>query len=65
MNDKYQEFIGKELSRKDFLKFIGGGIVVLFGMSNFINYLSHFHRTGTPKVAVEANHGFGTRKFGN
>lgn len=65
MNDKYQELIGKELSRKDFLKFIGGGIVVLFGMSNFINYLSHFHRTGTPKPTIENRHGFGSRTFGN
>lgn len=64
MNQKYQELIGKELSRKDFLKFIGGGIIVLFGMSNFINYLLHFQRTGSPRVTVEAHHGFGTRKFG-
>lgn len=64
MNEKYQELIGRELSRKDFLKFIGGGIVVLFGMHNFINYLTHFQRTGTPKTIVETNRGFGSRKFG-
>ena len=64
MNEKYQELIGKELSRKDFLKFIGGGIIVLFGMSNFISYLSHFHRTGTPKTITDSAHGFGSRKFG-
>ena len=65
MNDKYQDLIGKEVSRKDFLKFIGGGIIVLFGMSNFINYLMHFHRTGTPKPLADNAHGFGSRTFGN
>ncbi len=64
MNDKYQELIGKELSRKDFLKLIGGGIVVLLGVSNFVNYLLHFQRTSPSRVTVEAQHGFGSRKFG-
>lgn len=65
MNEKYKELIDQELSRKDFLKFIGGGVIVLFGMSNFINYLSHFHRTGTPKAITDKAHGFGSRTFGN
>lgn len=64
MNEKYQEIIERELSRKDFLKFIGGGIVVLFGMHNLINYVAHFHRASTPKAAVETSSGFGARKFG-
>lgn len=63
MNEKYQEIVGRELSRKDFLKLIGGGIIVLFGMNNLINYVAHF-RTSTPKATVESSHGFGTRKFG-
>ena len=65
MNEKYQELVEKELSRKDFLKFIGGGAIVLFGLSNFISYLAHFHRTGSPKAVVESQHGFGSRTFGN
>lgn len=65
MNEKYHELIGRELSRKDFLKFIGGSVVVLLGMSNFISYLSHFHRTGSARaVTQESSHGFGSRKFG-
>jgi len=64
MQQKYSELISKELSRKDFLKFIGGGIVVLFGLTNFISYLSHFHRTGSPRVISDNRHGFGSRKFG-
>ena len=65
MNEKYQELVGRDISRKDFLKLIGGGVVVLFGLSNFISYLSHFQRTGTAKPAIETRHGFGSRTFGN
>lgn len=65
MNDKYQDLIGKEVSRKDFLKLLGGGVIVLFGMSNFISYLLHFQRTGSPKVITDNRHGFGSRTFGN
>lgn len=65
MNEKFQELVGREVSRKDFLKLIGGGIIAVIGMSNFISYLSHFQRTGTTKPLVENSHGFGTRKFGN
>lgn len=64
MNQKYQELITKELSRKDFLKFIGGGVIMLLGLHNFINYLTQYQRTGSPKIATEANTGFGSRKFG-
>ena len=65
MNEKYQELVEREVSRKDFIKLIGGGIIALIGMSNFISYLAHFHRTGTPKPTIESRHGFGSRTFGN
>lgn len=64
MKNDINDLVAKELSRKEFLQFIGGGIVVLFGMSNFINYLLRFNRTGTPSVITDSRHGFGSRKFG-
>lgn len=63
MNQKYNDFIAKELSRKDFLKFIGGGVVVLLGMNNFISYLTRYNQPKSQEM-VESSHGFGSRKFG-
>lgn len=63
MQQKYQELITKELTRKDFLKFIGGAVVVLLGMNNLIAYLSRF-REPTASETLESTHGFGSRKFG-
>lgn len=63
MNKQLNELVDKELSRKDFLKFIGGGVIVLLGMNNFISYLSRFKNTGTSEI-VDSSHGFGSRKFG-
>lgn len=65
MNKQLNELISKELSRKEFLQFVGGGIIVLLGMNNFISYLSRFKASGKPSLTVESqNNGFGSRKFG-
>lgn len=64
MKNNLEELVSRELSRKEFLKFAGGAIVVLFGLSNFISYLSRFKQTGALTVTQETQHGFGSRKFG-
>jgi hypothetical protein len=58
----------KDITRKEFLQFLGGSLIVLFGFSNLISLLTHFAKTAeTPKVAESQPdnlHGFGSRKFG-
>ena len=64
--DSYKKLLQKEMTRKEFLQFAGGSLFVLFGLTNFLALLSHFARTAdAPRItAVQANHGFGSRKFG-
>jgi len=64
MNKNFTGLLEKELSRKEFLKFFAGGLIVLLGMQNFISYLTQFNRTNSTAVAHVTSHGFGSRKFG-
>lgn len=56
------------MTRKEFLQLIGGSVVVLFGFGNLIAAIEHLNKTadttGSKKVSSDANHGFGSRKFG-
>ena len=57
----------KDMTRKEFLQFMGGSIALLFGLGNLISLIAHFKKTAEPsKIAetTEINHGFGSRKFG-
>jgi hypothetical protein len=58
----------KDMTRKEFLQFLGGSTLVLFGFGNLIALMAHFAKTAeTPKVAEsqpDDRHGFGSRKFG-
>lgn len=64
MSNNFHDLINKELSRKDFLKFMAGAMLAILGMNNFIAYLLHVNRTGKIPVVNESSQGFGTRKFG-
>lgn len=67
MNKNINDLLDRDISRKEFLQFIGGGIIVLFGLQNLINYLSHYNpgSSDPTKQPSETRHGFGSSKFGN
>lgn len=64
MKTQLNEFLNKELSRRDFLKMLAGALVMAIGVQNFITYFSHYnHSSTTPKIEAPS-HGFGSSKFG-
>ena len=60
MQKHFNELMEKELSRKDFLKFLIGGAFVIFGMNNLTSYVTQYRAP----AAADTRHGFGSRKFG-
>jgi len=57
----------KQMTRKEFLQFMGIALLTLFGIGNFISFLSQTN--GRPSdtdqfAQLSARHGFGSRKFG-
>ena len=64
MDKNLDELLGKEISRKEFLVFVGGGIITLFGIQNLISYIVQFNRSTTEAKPTEGRHGFGSSRFG-
>jgi hypothetical protein len=64
--DLRKKLLEKEMTRKEFLQFAGGSLLVLLGLTNVLALFSHLSRSvESPKVAsTEASHGFGSHKFG-
>ena len=64
----HKKLLQKEMSRGEFLQFVGGSIFVLLGFANLIAMVTRFVKTGEQPIAIEtkrdASHGFGSRKFG-
>ena len=65
-DELHKKLLQKELTRREFLQFLGGAIVIVIGFGNLITLMKHFTKTAEPdKVAnTDTNNGFGTRKFG-
>ena len=64
MEKNLDELLEKEISRKEFLAFIGGGILTLFGVHNLISYITQFNRPQSISKPAESRQGFGASKFG-
>jgi len=52
-----------QMTRKEFLQFLGGSIVMLLGIPNFLQLLQQKSKT-QPQQTAQAGRGFGSRKFG-
>jgi hypothetical protein len=55
------------MTRKEFLQYAAGAIVVLFGFSNLVSLFTSFTTTTvspSKDLSKESKHGFGSRKFG-
>jgi hypothetical protein len=64
----HKKLLHREMTRGEFLQFVGGSVVVLFGFGNLISLITHFTKTVEPPKIAQAKddtrHGFGSRKFG-
>lgn len=60
------ELLQRELTRKDFIKYTLGFMLMILGISNFIANIRRFNTQSTPAAVPEqgAKKGFGTSKFG-
>jgi hypothetical protein len=65
-DDLHKKLLQKQLTRREFLQFLGGALVIAIGFGNLITLVKHFTKTAeTPEVAsTDTDKGFGTRKFG-
>lgn len=64
MNTRLEDILGKELSRRDFLKVIAGSLLLVMGAQNLISYIANFKPTEARPARDTAAHGFGSSKFG-
>jgi hypothetical protein len=61
-----QDLLAKQMSRKEFLRFFLMAILALFGVTNFLNFLTkNSKRKEVQDHASQSTaKGFGSRKFG-
>jgi hypothetical protein len=64
MKDIRQRILHKNMTRYEFLQFIGGSALVLLGLGNIISLLRHLEKSATTTQQTKASRGFGSRKFG-
>lgn len=62
------DFLQKEMTRKQFLQYMTAVLVALLGLGNIISALTSLRQKpeifAQQSTATEAEKGFGTRKFG-
>lgn len=63
-----EQLLQKEMTRKDFLRYMVGIFIAVFGFSNFVSVLSSLRDSpdgqSKPIFNDDRLHGFGSRKFG-
>lgn len=66
MKDNLRDkLLARQMTRQEFLQFMGASILVLFGLSNLMAFLKQVaHHAPAEKVSADSSHGFGSRKFG-
>ncbi len=63
MKEARNKLLMQEMTRKQFLQFLAGGVIALLGFSNLLSLLMHSGRQ-TQQLPDTNRHGFGSRKFG-
>ena len=60
------KLLAKKMTRQEFLRFLGGSFLVLFGIGNIIALLGHAEKAALTGEGTHdsTSNGFGTRKFG-
>lgn len=65
MRDGLREKLNTEVTRQQFIQYIGITLLMLFGLHNFLSLLgSHKTIGGHTTHFDDADQGFGSRKFG-
>ncbi|HEX6461745.1 MAG TPA: hypothetical protein VFZ58_00535 [Candidatus Saccharimonadales bacterium] len=60
--DIQKKLLAKQMTRREFLQFLTGSLLVLFGLGNLLALMGHVKKTAVGEQ--HASHGFGSRKFG-
>ena len=69
MRENLREQLNTEITRKEFLQYSAGALLMVFGLHNLFNLLSgnrviEKHILMTPPSPADGHGGFGSRKFG-
>lgn len=64
MKEPLNQFLMQEMTRKQFLQLLAGGIIGLFGFSNLIALIMRTNKVAQNPPHDSDRHGFGSRKFG-
>ncbi|HEX4662474.1 MAG TPA: hypothetical protein VH144_02575 [Candidatus Saccharimonadales bacterium] len=60
-----KKLLARQMTRQEFLQFMGASILVVFGLSNLMSFLKNIAEPAPKaKPKEEVAHGFGSRKFG-
>jgi hypothetical protein len=68
MRNDMREQLNTEITRKQFLQFMGTAVLMVFGLNNLISLLTGSHPTKHVYLhgaAPSAGHGFGSSRFGD
>lgn len=63
MREDFRDLLHKKMTRQEFLRYTGGTLLVLLGLSNLLSFLKQSPKTAVQQQADD-RHGFGSRKFG-
>ena len=66
MREQIGEALGKELTRKQFLQYMGTALLMVFGLNNLVALLTG-NKPGhafMDRHRSDSSHGFGSSKFG-
>jgi len=68
MREQWRERLNTEITRGQFLRYMGGALLMVFGLDNLLSLLAGSNRlnvpTPAPQPLPDQAAGFGTRKFG-
>lgn len=65
MRDNLREHLNTEVTRKQFLQYLGGALLLVFGLNNLVSLLTgkKIEHHVLPQTN-DAHEGFGARRFG-
>ena len=66
MRNQMRGALSEEITRKQFLQYLGAALLMVFGLENLVSLLTgrRLPHNMTGSGSVEGRHGFGSSKFG-
>lgn len=62
--DLRDQLLNKHMTRKQFLQYMAGAVIVALGIKNFLNLFANYNQSILPETTKKPEAGFGSRKFG-